>query len=86
MQRGYKDPVNTVSFIFAFDSQDTIEHFNIDEKKNLNIKSFDWDEYFFVFGNAEIRWRFGEKAIYSNFAIQNGFYETKGKNVSALLR
>lgn len=75
-----------MSFIYTFDTENSIEHFNIDTKKPLNVKSFDWDEFFFIFGNAEIRWRFGEKRIHSSFGINNAYYETKGKDVSILLR
>lgn len=44
-----------------------------------------FDEYFLVVGNSEIRLRFGDKIMYSNFAISNAFFETNGANVNALL-
>jgi hypothetical protein len=49
-------------------------------------KSITYDEYFLIVGNSEIRWKMGEKTIYSNFGIVNSYFDPKGTNVWALLQ
>lgn len=44
-----------------------------------------YDDYYLIFGNSEIRLRSQEKIIFSNFGISNGYYASRGKNVSILL-
>jgi len=36
-------------------------------------------------GNSEIRLRFGEMLVYSNFGIVNAYFDTNGEQVDALL-
>lgn len=36
-------------------------------------------------GNSEIRLKSGEKLVYSNFGIKNGFFDNGNVNVEALL-
>jgi len=44
-----------------------------------------YDDYYIIFGNSEIRLKSLELSVFSNFGISNGFYESKGKGVEALL-
>lgn len=44
-----------------------------------------YDNYFFILGNAEIRIRHGEKKMFSNFGVQNGYFMSKGETVNGLL-
>ena len=44
-----------------------------------------YDEFYVIFGNAEIRIKIGENKVFSNFGINNGFFDTKGKKRGALL-
>ena len=37
-------------------------------------------------GNSEIRLRFGETTVYSNFGINNGYYKSNQLTVDALLK
>lgn len=87
-QPKYQEPESTEAFIFSFNSEqlgEGITCFELSRKKE-KAKSVVYDDYFLIVGNSEIRWKSGEKIVYSNFAISNGFYETKGTNVWALLK
>ena len=44
-----------------------------------------YDPFFLIFGNSELRLRFGDKKVYSNFGVANGYFLSKGDNVSNLL-
>ena len=41
-----------------------------------------YDNYFIIFGNAEIRIKQGENTVFSNFAIANAHFDPLGENVS----
>jgi hypothetical protein len=34
-----------------------------------------YDPYYVIFGNAEMRIRTGEKKVFSNFGIQNSYFD-----------
>jgi len=38
-----------------------------------------YDKYYMLFGNAELRVREGEKKVFSNFGVNNAFYNNRGK-------
>lgn len=40
-----------------------------------------WSEYYITYGNAEIRIKFGENVVYSNFGTGNGYYNALGNDV-----
>ena len=44
-----------------------------------------YDTYYTIFGNAEIRVKAGEKKVFSNFGINNAFFNCKGKKVESFL-
>jgi hypothetical protein len=48
-------------------------------------KPIGWEEHYLIWGNSELRIRFGETLMYSNFATNNGFYDNKDENVGMLL-
>lgn len=49
-------------------------------------KSVTYDEVFLIVGNSEIRWKQGERSVYSNFGIVNSYFDPRGTNVEALLQ
>lgn len=59
-EQKYNEPAETKAFIFTFNSDlpDPITTFNINYSKE-KAKSLQWDEYFLIVGNSEIRWRSG---------------------------
>jgi hypothetical protein len=50
-----------------------------------NKRAITYDDYFLIFGNSEIRIRATENRLFSNFAISNSYYNSRGKRVSDLL-
>lgn len=54
-------------------------------KEPVNAKKFRGmvhDEYFIVYGNAELRIRTGEHTFFSNFGINNSYYNSKNKKLN----
>jgi hypothetical protein len=52
-----------------------------DIKDKRAIHGMVYDKYYLIIGNSEIRLRQGEKKIYSNFGVQNGFFLSNGDGV-----
>jgi hypothetical protein len=44
-----------------------------------------YDKNYCIYGNAEIRIKFGEKKIFSNFGISNGYFDSRKKKINDLL-
>ena len=44
-----------------------------------------YDEYFLIFGNSEIRIKAANKELYSNFAINNAYFNSRGFTVDVML-
>ena len=58
----------------------------INGKKNNNVyKAMDYNKIYIIFGNAEIRIREGEGKLFSNFGVNNAFYNNRGKKRSDFL-
>ena len=38
-----------------------------------------YDKFYVIFGNAEMRIKNGEKKILSNFGVSSAFYNSRGK-------
>lgn len=57
------------------------------ESSKINYRGMSYDSYYVVFGNAEMRIRTGENKVFSNFGIQNGYfnYEHSSRHVSTFL-
>jgi len=59
-------------------------------KKNKNDKrtilGMIYDDYYLIFGNAEIRVKPGESnpKVFSNFAVSQAFFNNEGDNVNIL--
>lgn len=45
-----------------------------------------YDKDYLIFGNEEIKVKAGHKRVKSNFGLMNGFFDSKGDTVNALLR
>ena len=43
-------------------------------------RSVTYDDYFLIYGNSELRIRWGELMLFSNFAISNGYYDARVEN------
>ena len=48
-------------------------------------RSVNYDKFFLIFGNSEIRLRQGEFKVFSNFGIGSGFYKSTGATVNDLI-
>jgi len=48
-------------------------------------RSVTYDDYFLIFGNSELRIRWGELVLFSNFAVSNGYYDCRGEKYTALM-
>lgn len=48
-------------------------------------KGMIYDEYFLIFGNSEIRIKAANKEVYSNFAINNAYFNSRGFTVDVML-
>lgn len=44
-----------------------------------------YDQYYAIFGNAEIRVKTGNETVFSNFGINNAFFDGRGDKVNAFL-
>ena len=45
-------------------------------------RSVTFDNYYIIFGNSEVRIKQGEFKVFSNFGINNGFYNASGNTVN----
>ena len=43
-----------------------------------------YDKFFLIYGNAEIRIKYGEKKVYSNFGINNSYFFNRGDKFDIL--
>jgi hypothetical protein len=84
LEKYYRESSNNTSFIFTFSKKDKITFYPISYSKD-QAKSLTYDEYFLIVGNSEIRLRFGQMVVYSNYGISNAYYETRGDTVDTLL-
>ena len=50
-----------------------------------NHRAVAYDDFFLIFGNSELRLKTGEKGVFSNFGVQNAFYNCSGEKVGTLL-
>lgn len=50
-----------------------------------NKRSVTYDAFFLIFGNSELRLRQGELSLFSNFGINNGYYNSEGEKHMVLL-
>ena len=48
-------------------------------------RSVTYDDYFPIYGNSELRIRWGELMLFSNFAISNGYYDARVENYTVLM-
>lgn len=48
-------------------------------------KAIIYDDYYLIFGNAELRVRSQEFKLFSNFGINNSYYYNYGQKVGSLL-
>ena len=49
------------------------------------MKAIVYDDFYLIFGNSELRLKSLEKKIFSNFGINNGYYNNRGEKVNVLL-
>lgn len=67
-----------------------LNNFANNPKKSKNdtkpIYGMIYDRFFLIFGNAELRVKPGEKdrKVFSNFGINNAYFNSEGDNVSRL--
>ena len=44
-------------------------------------RAINYDEYYIIFGNSEMRLKCNEDRVFSNFGISNSYYEVEGAKV-----
>jgi hypothetical protein len=44
-----------------------------------------YDDFFLIFGNSELRLKALDNKVFSNFAINNGYFNPRGEKVNILL-
>lgn len=52
--------------------------------KTNQKRSIAYDEFFIIYGNGELRFKSNNLAIFSNIGINNGYFDSRGLNASAL--
>ena len=50
-----------------------------------NYRGMIYDQYYAIFGNAEIRVKSGLNTVFSNFGINNSFFDSRGDKIDSLL-
>lgn len=50
-----------------------------------NKRAIIYDEYYLIFGNSELRIKSLDNKVFSNFAINNSYYASRGEKVTVLL-
>ena len=53
--------------------------------KDTVMKGMTYDNYYTLFGNAEIRIKTGEKKVFSNFGINNAYFNNRGDGINKFL-
>lgn len=49
------------------------------------MRSVTFDDFFLIMGNYELRIKFQDNKLYSNFGLNSGYFASKGKTVNILL-
>ena len=49
------------------------------------FRGMNYDAYFAIYGNAEIRIKTGIKTLFSNFGVNNAFFNSRGQKVDRFL-
>ena len=55
------------------------------DRRNKQCRAAIYDRFFIIFGNAEIRIKINEDLVFSNFAINNAYYNNEKDGVNAIL-
>jgi hypothetical protein len=58
---------------------------NNPNQRTTTFRGMIWDEFFLIFGNAELRMRHKDKNILSNFAAAAGYFNPQGRTVNDFL-
>jgi hypothetical protein len=63
------------------------QSYTLFEKKAgmTNIRGMTYDQFFVIYGNAELRIKSGLKTVFSNFGVNNAFYNSRGHKVDRFL-
>jgi hypothetical protein len=51
----------------------------------VNYKGMVYDKYFVIFGNSELRLKISDREAYSNFGVNNEYFDSRGFNVGCIL-
>lgn len=54
-------------------------------KDASNFRGMTYDTYYAIYGNAEMRVKTGERKVFSNFGINNAFFNGRGHKVDKFL-
>jgi len=44
-----------------------------------------YDDFFFIYGNSEMRIRMGDNKLFSNFGMNGGSFESRGDSVGSYI-
>lgn len=51
------------------------------DRNSRVVRAVVWDQFYAIFGNAELRVKSGEDFIFSNFGIMNSYYKHNNKKL-----
>ena len=77
--------MNKGGLLVSLDNDESYTLHRTKANEKVVFRGMMYDEFYVIFGNAEIRIKIGENKVFSNFGINNGFFDTKGKKRGALL-
>ena len=64
------------------------ESYTLYKKKQndkVTYRGMTYDQYYIIYGNAEIRIKAGQNTVFSNFGVNNGYYDPRGHKVDDFL-
>lgn len=80
------EPLISPSLIMSLSSNESYELYNATTNSAVRtFRGMTYDDFFLIFGNAEMRIRANEKTVFSNFGIGNSFFNNRGAKVNQIL-
>ncbi len=55
------------------------------EPAKPNARVVAYDDFFIIFGNSELRLKTQDNKVFSNFGVNNGYFNSRGEKVDCLL-
>ena len=55
------------------------------KNEGRSVLGMNYDSYFLIYGNSELRVKSGERRLYSNFGVNSAYFNSRGQSVNAML-